>query len=295
MSEDGIQLSLDQLLQCHRLGSLLAARFGGGLRLGQHRSRGKGRGMEFAEVRPYQQGDDVRTIDWRITARTGRTHTKLFREERDRAVYLLVDFSPEMYFGSRGQLKARLACELAAALAWQAQHNGDKIGGLLLVEQSRIRMAPGGNRKDVLILLNKLLNAYQQGLSRPPLATPLEQGLAQLNLIVRPGSQIQVISDFYRLGNEGWHWLRRLNRQHEVRCWQVRDQLELQLQGQGYLAVDNLRQQGVINANHPQFVRHYQQVGHFRQQQLRLQLRSSCHQLFELDASEPLPNQLRGL
>lgn len=295
MSDDGIALQLDQLLACHPLGAVLASRLGGGQRIGQHGSRGKGRGMEFAEVRPYQNGDDIRTIDWRITARTGRTHTKLFREERDRAVYLLLDLSPEMYFGSQGQLKARMACQLAAALAWQAQGNGDKIGALLLVERQRIRLAPGGNRRDVLRLLNQLLDAYRLGLARPEQGTPLEQGLAQLSKFLRPGSQIQVISDFYRLGQEGWHWLRRLSRQQDVRCWQIYDALEQRLTGHGLLPVDNRRQQGFLNSEDAAFVRHYQQVATFRQQQLHLQIRKSCSRLLTLDAALPLLSQLRGV
>ena len=118
---DGISLSLEELLRPPTLAQLLPARLVSGRRTGMHQASSKGRGMEFAEVRPYLSGDDVRSIDWRITARTGKPHTKLFREERDRSVYTLLDLDPSMYFGSRGQLKARLATILAAATATGAE------------------------------------------------------------------------------------------------------------------------------------------------------------------------------
>ena len=158
---DGIALSLEQLLRPPTLAQLLPSRQVSGRRTGMHQASSKGRGMEFAEVRPYLSGDDVRSIDWRITARTGKPHTKLFREERDRSVYTLLDLDPGMYFGSRGQLKARLATILAAATAWQALAEGDKVGGLILLDAEPIRHPPAGRRKELLLWLQKLAQAFQ--------------------------------------------------------------------------------------------------------------------------------------
>jgi uncharacterized protein (DUF58 family) len=95
---------------------------------GQYRTRFRGRGMEFAEVRAYQPGDDVRSIDWRVTARRGKAHTKLFHEERERPVLVAVDYRTPMFFATRGCFKAVQVSRLAALLAWQALGRGDRIG-----------------------------------------------------------------------------------------------------------------------------------------------------------------------
>ena len=96
--------------------------------LGGHQSRFRGRGMDFEEVRQYQPGDDIRTIDWRVTARTMTTHTKLFSEERERPVLVVTDLRPTMFFGSK-ELKSVTACQVAAALAWAGLNANDRVGG----------------------------------------------------------------------------------------------------------------------------------------------------------------------
>src|SRR6202012_43382 len=101
------------------------------LHAGAHRSAHRGRGLEFQEVRPYVSGDDPRTIDWRVTARRGRPHTKLFREERERPVWLLVDLQPGLFFGTRRQLKSALAVRTAALLAWIASLDDDRVGAVI--------------------------------------------------------------------------------------------------------------------------------------------------------------------
>ncbi|MDE1929301.1 MAG: DUF58 domain-containing protein, partial [Burkholderiales bacterium] len=98
---------------------------------GGHRSAQRGRGLEFEEVRPYASGDDVRSIDWRVTARRGKPHTKLFREERERPVWIVVDLHAGLFFGSRRQTKSALALRAAARRAWAAARGGDRIGALL--------------------------------------------------------------------------------------------------------------------------------------------------------------------
>jgi len=94
-------------------------------------SKHKGRGMEFDEVRPYQAGDDVRAIDWRVTARTGQPYTKLFREEQERPVLIVTDFSPSLFFGTQLLFKSVQAAHCAAAIAWRAVQRGDKVGGIV--------------------------------------------------------------------------------------------------------------------------------------------------------------------
>ena len=115
--------------------------------LGEHSSALRGRGLEFQEVRPYVAGDDPRNIDWRVTARRGRPHTKLFREEREQSVWLLVDLQPGLFFGTRQQLKSALAVRAAALLAWVAALGGDRVGSVIAngAAQTRILAARAGH------------------------------------------------------------------------------------------------------------------------------------------------------
>lgn len=125
-------------------------------------SRYKGRGMDFAEVRAYQAGDDIRSIDWRVTARTGKAHTKLFHQERERPLWLWVDQRPSMYFGSRECFKSVLACQLAAFYAWQALALGDKIGSLVFNHQHQRLHRPVGQQRSLQALFANLIEFNQQ-------------------------------------------------------------------------------------------------------------------------------------
>jgi uncharacterized protein (DUF58 family) len=142
-------------------------------------SRYKGRGMDFAEVRAYQAGDDIRSIDWRVTARTGKAHTKLFHQERERPLWLWVDQRPSMYFGSRQCFKSVLACQLAAFYAWQALSLGDKIGSVVFNDQDLRLHRPVGQQRSLQALFANLIEFNQQLLPAIPSTQPLKQPLIQ--------------------------------------------------------------------------------------------------------------------
>jgi uncharacterized protein (DUF58 family) len=165
------------------------------LLLGSHRSAHHGRGLEFEEVRPYAAGDDPRSIDWRVTARRGRVHTKLFREERERPVWLLVDLDAAMYFGSRLQLKSMVAVRAAALLAWVAASGGDRVGAVV-VNAREIRVLPPRSREaGVLPVLNVLADLQPRAPGRSS-ADSLHRGVITLAPLVHPGSLVLVLSDF---------------------------------------------------------------------------------------------------
>ena len=128
---------------------------------GPNKTNFRGRGIDFEEVRAYQAGDDIRTIDWRITARTGEAHTKLFREERERQVLIAVDQRNSMFFGSRHCCKSVLAAHIAALLSWAALQRGDRVGGLVFSEAEHHEIRPRRSRRSVLALLSAVseLNA----------------------------------------------------------------------------------------------------------------------------------------
>ena len=196
--------------------------------LGAHTSGQRGRGLEFQEVRPYVAGDDPRNIDWRVTARRGRPHTKLFREERERPVWLLVDLQPGLFFGSRLQLKSALTARAAALLAWVAALGGDRVGAVIAHGDAQTRILPArGRQTGVLPLLEALLQSQPKAPGQPsPLA--LEQAQRALLPLVRPGSQILAISDFAGLREEAGSLWTALAAHTDLRLFWVTDPLEEQ-------------------------------------------------------------------
>ncbi|MFO7830345.1 MAG: DUF58 domain-containing protein [Desulfuromonadaceae bacterium] len=166
---------------------------------GGYRSRAKGRGITFAEVRGYQPGDDVRLIDWRVTARTGRAHTKVFDEERERPVLVALDYRRPMFFATRGCFKAVQASRLAALLGWQALQHNDRFGTFLFSEERTLGLRPQLGKNAVLRVLREMVTdpVWERDLHQPfePYQR-LEHTLDQMQRVVRPGSFIVIISDF---------------------------------------------------------------------------------------------------
>lgn len=163
--------------------------------MGGHRSAHRGLGLEFEEVRPYAPGDDARSIDWRVTARRGRPHTKLFREERERPVWLLADLHDGLFFGSRRQLKSALLLRAAALLAWATALGGDRIGAVVGGGTAPRLLPPRTREPGVLPLLEALVEAQP----RAPAARAgggLQPLLAALRPVFQPGSLVLVLSDF---------------------------------------------------------------------------------------------------
>jgi uncharacterized protein (DUF58 family) len=192
---------------------------------GAHRSAQRGRGLEFQEVRQYVSGDDPRTIDWRVTARRGRPHTKLFREERERPVWLLVDLTAGMFFGSRVQLKSTVALESAALLAWSAMLGGDRVGGVVVGETTFRVIPPRARDAGVLPLLSALVD-LQPRVPAAPSSNGLKSGLQALGPLVHPGSLVLALSDFASLDSESDGDWAALAVHNDLRLFWITDPLE---------------------------------------------------------------------
>jgi uncharacterized protein (DUF58 family) len=193
---------------------------------GAHRSAHRGRGLEFDEVRVYAAGDDARTIDWRVTARRGRPHTKLFREERERQVWLLADLHPGLYFGSRRQLKSALLLRAAAWFTWVAVDSGDRLGAVITRAAASPEVLPPRSR-DLGALA--LLQALVQNQPRAPgLSAPgrLGKALTTLRSLLRPGSAVVVLSDFSDLDDAAETALVALSMRADCRLVWLTDPLE---------------------------------------------------------------------
>lgn len=195
------------------------------LSAGAHSSAQRGRGLEFQEVRSYVPGDDPRSIDWRVTARRGRPHTKLYREERERPVWLLVDLNPAMYFGTRRQLKSAVAVRAAALLAWVAVLGGDRVGAVLSGATECRVLPPRSRDAGVLPLLGALveLQPRSPGTPRP---RSLESAVQTLLRLARPGSLVLAVSDFAELDSSSHALWAALAAHNSCRLFWVSDPIE---------------------------------------------------------------------
>lgn len=161
---DGVNLSIEELLAYQHKTSLInlaPKKALHGSMSGNYLARSKGHGMEFDEVRHYQVGDDIRTIDWRVTARTGITHTKLFREEVERPVIIATDLNHTMFFGSQLLFKSVQAAHVASLLAWHSKQRGDRVGGIVFNEEKHIEIKPRSRQQGVLHYLHALCEFHQ--------------------------------------------------------------------------------------------------------------------------------------
>lgn len=250
----------------------------------------RGRGIDFDQHRIYQPGDDIRTIDWRVTARTGKPHTKLFREEQQRPVLIVVDYSASMWFGTRRTFKAIAAAETAAILAWAALDNNDRVGGQIFTESSDFECRPRTGRAGVLQLLHQL--AEPRPVSEEHRAEPLAEALSRLRQVVRPGTLIFVISDFYRLSDDAIEQAALLARHSEMLAMHIVDPLETSVPPRGVYPVsdgEQIRMAALLTKKQRQ---RYLEPYQYRCLQLA-KLRERQIQIRELSTALPVPDTLR--
>jgi uncharacterized protein (DUF58 family) len=206
---------------------------------GQQRSKIQGRGVDFSEVRLYQPGDDVRSIDWRVTARTDRPHTKLFQEEKERPVMVLIDQGPSLFFGSKVRFKSVAAARLGVMLAWSALGEGDRVGGIIFNDEGHDEIRPRRSRKSVLHLANKVLSYNQSLVTRKRTDHPsrLADALLAAYRVCQHGSLVFVISDFRSMDTAAETYLAQLGRFNLLHGIHVFDELERQLPLPGQYSV----------------------------------------------------------
>ncbi|GAB5518255.1 MAG: DUF58 domain-containing protein [Rhodothermales bacterium] len=235
---------------------------------GEYHSAFKGQGMEFAEVRPYQFGDDIRNIDWNVSARSDETYVKVFEEEREQTMMLAVDVSGSEDFGTRNQLKREIAAEICAILAFSAIKNDDKVGLLLFSDQIELFVPPKKGRRHVLRLIRDLF--AHEPKSR---GTDIKQALNHVLHVTRRRSIVVVISDFMSPGFE--KELRAVGRRHDTVAVHVRDPREDELPALGLVEMtDPETGETIIRDFGSRAARaHYQQFAEGQQQAL--------HELFK--------------
>ena len=228
----------------------------GALQAGDYQSAFKGRGMEYDESRLYQPGDDIRNIDWRVTARTGKAHTKLFREERERPVHLWLDFRAPMFFATRGKFKAVIAAELASLFAWTAQRQGDRVGGIVFSDTVHHELKPQRGKSAVLRFIKQMVEhpSWQQSENNDENQQGLLHSLINLRRLVKPGSMVILLSDFRGIDEDCRSHLIRMRQHNEVIMVHVYDWLEEFLPPAGNYRVTNGKQELEFDTYNQNFI-----------------------------------------
>ena len=270
---------------------------------GLHLSKMRGRGIDFEEFRPYQAGDDIRLIDWRVTARTGRPFTKVFREERERPVIIAVDQTQNMYFGSQVAFKSVVAAQAAAVFCWLAIDNGDRVGGLVYSDNSSALVRPKRSRRSALHLLNQVF-LYNQRLQQakaleqqqaidPDFKPGLASALGQIRRITKPGSTLYVISDFMTLDAKALQYLNQLARHNNVVCCLVYDALEETLPVPGIYSITDGSHKGAINTHNSKARARYREHFRERMQYLEGELDKLQIRLVKMRTNQLVVEQIR--
>jgi len=240
-----VSTSLEELLRLRALAAELSARKRRTVarQQGAAPSRHFGRGLDFAEVREYHAGDEVRMMDWNVTARTGRAHIKVFTEERERPVIFIIDQSASMFFGTRGMFKSAMAVRLSAVLAWCALAAGDRIGAVIARDTQIQRIKPTGQRRGILTLLQALINdefsTAKDAESGDGVLhnASLAQAVQQARLLASSGSRVVIVSDFQTLDAPLQQHILSLSQRVEITPVCVRDALEESIPERGVLPV----------------------------------------------------------
>jgi uncharacterized protein (DUF58 family) len=208
---------------------------------GEYHSIFKGRGMEFDEVRPYQVGDEIRTVDWNVTARTGELFVKRYVEERELTVMLLVDASASENFGSIGKFKRELAAELTAVVSFAATTNNDRVGLVIFTDQVELIIPPRKGRRHVLRLIRELLAFQPKGTG-----TDLKIALETVNQILKRKSIIFLVSDMLASPDSYSRELSVTSKRHDLIGIDLSDPLEMNIENVGLLALEDPETREVI-------------------------------------------------
>tara|TARA_R110002049_G_scaffold7928_9_gene44522 strand:+ start:267 stop:1241 length:975 start_codon:yes stop_codon:yes gene_type:complete len=265
---------------------------------GAHLSKFRGRGMEFSEVRVYQPGDDVRSIDWRVTARRQTPHTKLFNEERERPLLILCDQSQSQFFGSQHSFKSVRAAEAAALFAWTALQHNDRVGGIVFSDHGHHEMKPARNRKSVMRFLN-LIKDFNQALSidmpSPEKDFSIDDVLTECIRLSKPGTLIVIISDFSKLSSHSEKLLAKLAKHNELLMVHTFDPLEYQLPVNGIYPVSDGTETLVIDTSKDSLKRNFSDLVQKRQHELKRICTRLNAPLIELSTEFPAINSIQNL
>lgn len=198
--------------------------------IGQHLSTFKGQGMDFAESRIYQSGDDIRHIDWRVTARTGKTYTKVYTEQRERPVMLIVDMRKPMFFGTKNCYKSVLAARIASLIAWKNLNNHDKTGIIIIPSSEVLQVQKPAHNQNSTAYIIKLLAKATQSVNRSNSNTIAKGSfislLKQIRKYIKAGTHVIMLSDFRGVNQDSVQLLTSLSRKSSLHLFSISDPFE---------------------------------------------------------------------
>ena len=211
---------------------------------GKHASRLRGRGLDFEEVRNYVAGDDIRNIDWKVTARTRKTHSKVFSEEKEKPALIVVDQSKSMFFGSQRKTKSVVAAEIAALAAFRVLKEGDRVGGIVFADEGIDIVFPKRDRKNILRFLEKIVERNHQLKESSPVnfEETLKETLAKIRNMVTHDFLVIVISDFHRYSPQVIKFLSQTAQHNDVVLVKVFDPMEKEIPATKLIAGDGEKQ-----------------------------------------------------
>ncbi len=248
---------------------------------GEYHSVFKGRGMNFAEVREYQYGDDIRSIDWNVTARTGAPYVKQFQEERELTVMLAVDVSGSGDFGTRGRMKGEIAVEICALLAFSAIKNNDKVGLIIFSDRIEKFVPPRKGKRHVLRVLRELLYFEPEGRK-----TDISAALEYLAHVVRRRAVVFLVSDFIAEGYE--KALAVAGRRHDVVAVRMGDRRETDLPALGYIAFEDAEsgERILVNTSHAGFRDQFERQAQAAREELQRKFRKTKVDVIDIETGQ---------
>ena len=262
---------------------------------GVHTSNLRGRGVDFSEVRSYQPGDDIRAMDWRVTARTQKPHIKVFREERERPVMVICDLRASMFFGTQHAFKSVLAADIVSLFSWSALNNGDRIGALLFDDNHETDIRPKPGRKQVMHVLHELSQFKPQSdnSAAPSSTSRLADMCRHARRVTRPGSTIYFISDWQDFDTDCERQLHQVSKHNDVVAINIFDAFEQNILPLGsYPLTDGKQRLQLECYSKSQGLKH-QQAFEQRQQSLKQRTLKLGIPLISLQAQDDIITQLR--
>ncbi|WOH38637.1 DUF58 domain-containing protein [Thalassotalea fonticola] len=229
---------------------------------GKNVSKLRGRGLNFEEMRQYQLGDDIRTMDWKVTMRTGKPHVKVYTEERERNVFLLVDQRQSMFFGSKGKTKSVIAAEIAALAAWRTLEATDRVGGIVFNSENSLTILPKRSKHHVLQFLAEICKqnrALSSGVANTNISLSLENMFEQTLRIVGHDALVIFISDGMGWNDKCAELVKTISQHNDIICCHVTDPLEHQLASMKQMVVSDGAMQIEVSSDKAQLKQAFQQ------------------------------------
>jgi len=264
-------------------------------RSGDVKSAFKGRGMELEEVRAYTFGDDVRDIDWRITARKSEPFTKVYNEEKDRVMTVVLDMSASMVFGTRKELKTVTAAKIAALLGWMSLHNKDRFGMLIYDGRQTSYFKPQGSIKGLMSIFNKIVAVSRQVIAENMPEGGLSEALKVLEYNQKGQGTVFILSDFYNFDNEKFRNIAALSKRHKVYCIHIFDVLEDIAPANGDYRAEYNGQKITFNSSSGAFKQAYQQYFAQNRESIKKNCQKFLCKYIEIRTDVPVFKQLRLL